>query len=287
MCAVKPLTMPLAAPSLRYGSHASPASALPVSPQARPPWTQEDGWQHEQGTAALSQADHPKVAYVTLITRDSYLPGVLALRRSLLTTNCRHPLLVMYAPDTLSAEATAVLSGEGCVMRPVRRFAPVGMHTHTYKLPIYAECWCKLRMWEWEEYDRLVYACALLQRQPSYFNAGMFVMAPSVAQLRALQEALLTGRCRVGGYAEQDALNWFFQGAWTPLSPRYNLQKGIRHHHPELWDPASAAILHYTDRKPWDRREEDADDVHADIVGLWWRIFEGCGSGGPPFTPGE
>ena len=210
-------------------------------------------------------------------------------------------------------------------MRPVRRFAPVGMHTHTYKLPIYAECWCKLRMWEWEEYDRLVYldadmlvlenidhlfalppgffaapdcaagrptaaerdACALLQRQPSYFNAGMFVMAPSVAQLRALQEALLTGRCRVGGYAEQDALNWFFQGAWTPLSPRYNLQKGIRHHHPELWDPASAAILHYTDRKPWDRREEDADDVHADIVGLWWRIFEGCGSGGPPFTPGE
>ena len=57
--------------------------------------------------------------------------------------------------------------------------------------------------------------CALLHacngKKPHYFNAGMFVMTPSVAELRDFEEALESGRCHVGGYAEQDFLNSYYK----------------------------------------------------------------------------
>ena len=126
---------------------------------------------------------------------------------------------------------------------------PLGVDHRAYKLAAYADCWTKLRMWEWEgEFERLVYLdadmlvlknidhlfdlppgfyaapdcaagrrtqaerddCALLRpagQRPHYFNAGMFAMAPSRAQLAGFHAALATGAARVGSYAEQDLLN--------------------------------------------------------------------------------
>ena len=52
--------------------------------------------------------------------------GVQCLYRSLQAVQSRHPLIVLYTPDTLSREAAAALDSEGCVMRPVEKYIPEG-----------------------------------------------------------------------------------------------------------------------------------------------------------------
>lgn len=240
--------------------------------------------------------------------------GVQALKRSLDAARCRHPLIVMITVDTLTQAALAALYAEGCEVIPVERYSPAGLDTSSYKLQAYGECWCKLRMWELEEYSRLVYldadmlviqnldalfhlppgfwaapdcaagrptqaernACALLHAdkcgRPSYFNAGMFVMTPSVKELARIEAALEAGELIIGGYAEQDALNCFYSNVWQPLPHTFNLQKGIKHHHPELWCPFDSAVIHYTDKKPWQGRDGE-NSAYVDIVDLWWRVY--------------
>lgn len=64
-----------------------------------------------------------------------------------------------------------------------------------------------------------------------------------------------------------------FQNEWIALPPQYNLQKGIKKHHPAIWNPHDAAIIHYTDAKPWHDRDHPENVEHTDIVDIWWRIF--------------
>jgi inositol 3-alpha-galactosyltransferase len=118
-------------------------------------------------------------------------------------------------------------------------------------------------------------ACALLRSRPHYFNAGLMVLRPSTARFHSFGAALHSGTARVGGYAEQDLLNSVFEGTWAPLPPSYNLQKGIKGHHPELWAPSSAHVLHFTDDKPWvGGMEAPQHAEHADIVSMWWQAYE-------------
>jgi lipopolysaccharide biosynthesis glycosyltransferase len=67
------------------------------------------------------------------------------------------------------------------------------------------------------------------------------------------------------------------QDEWVPLPQTFNLQKGIMRHHPELWAPQQASIIHYTDRKPWDDPQHADHAGYADIVGLWWRVYRSGG----------
>ena len=58
--------------------------------------------------------------------RDSYLPGVQCLARSLQAAASAYPLLVLYTPDTLGQGAVEALLREGCHMVPVERYVPPG-----------------------------------------------------------------------------------------------------------------------------------------------------------------
>lgn len=61
------------------------------------------------------------------LRRDTYLPGVQALARSLAAVQAAHPLLVLYTPDTLSPAALAALQREaGCQPLAVQRYHPPG-----------------------------------------------------------------------------------------------------------------------------------------------------------------
>eukprot|EP00887_Chlorella_sp_A99_P002734 scaffold6.g2734.t1 len=180
-------------------------------------------------------------AFLTLLTRDSYLPGVQALARSLHAVGTRHPLLVMHT-GALTPEAAAALAREpGCHL--VQHYQPEGSHDPTrYKLAAYGECWCKLQMWGLEEYGRLAYldadmvvrrnidalfslpegfyavpdcafgrasaaerdACSYFTPHvPHYFNAGFFLMRPSAAELRRFRALLAAGAVEIGAFAEQ------------------------------------------------------------------------------------
>ena len=76
--------------------------------------------------APAGSGRHKRYAYVTLLTRDSYLMGVQARARSLAAHKSRHPLLVMYTPETLPAAAVTALRREGCHMLAVERYVPAG-----------------------------------------------------------------------------------------------------------------------------------------------------------------
>jgi inositol 3-alpha-galactosyltransferase len=239
---------------------------------------------------------------------------VICLLRSLRLSQSRYNLIVIYTADTVSRQTTEQLQAKGCVLRPVQRYLPEQVDHTKYKMPFYTDCWCKLRLWEFEEYSRLVYldadmivlknidhlfhtvgfhaaldctagrhnqaerdACPLFKGATMrYFNAGMFVMTPNKRQMEAFEVHLATGYHGFLEYAEQDFLNDYytrFQG-WIQLPPSYNLQKGIRHHHPELWAPLEAHVLHYTDFKPWNDTNHPENASNADIVCLWWKIFD-------------
>lgn len=87
----------------------------------------------------------------------------------------------------------------------------------------------------------------------SHNFTGFYVMSPSSDDLQQFMIALASGAAEIGGYAEQDFLNWVYADTWQRLPCAYNGQKGISHHHPELWNPQELAVIHYVDSKPWDR----------------------------------
>lgn len=263
----------------------------------------------------------------------------------------KHSLIVLYNPDTLTAQAVSALKSEGrIIMRPVNPYFPpvsAAVDHSLYKNECYADCWTKLLMWEMEEYNLLVYLdadmlvlknidplfylatayqqekkhrqthptsnnspsllwavpdcasgreteqersqCSLLPHNYtkdttkghhySYFNAGMFIFAPSIAEFNKFTQALSSGACPIQGYAEQDFLNHYFQDTWQPLPTLFNLQKGIRGHHPELWVPEEAAIIHYTDCKPWHGWDHPENVDYSEIVNWWWDVYNREGEG--------
>lgn len=72
-------------------------------------------------------ANPPLPSFSLYPRRDSYLPGVQALARSLAAVRARHPLLVMHTPDTLSAAAAAAVQQEpGCQLLAVEWYMPAG-----------------------------------------------------------------------------------------------------------------------------------------------------------------
>ena len=58
----------------------------------------------------------PNAAYVTLLTKTSYLPGALVLDYSLRSVNSQYPLVVMATP-TLPEDARALLKKKGIAIK--------------------------------------------------------------------------------------------------------------------------------------------------------------------------
>ncbi|PSC72665.1 glycosyl transferase isoform B [Micractinium conductrix] len=278
---------PLAAP---YGA-TQPAAAPPAPPAGR------------------------RFAYVTLLTKDGYLPGVQALARSLRLVGGRYPMIVMYTKG-VGQSALGALRDEGLHLQFTEQFEAEGVDHREYKRSLYLECWNKLRMWEMVEYDRLIYLDAdmILLRSidhlfelphgfyavgdcyggrdeeeernscchfrpdetPDYFNAGFYVMSPSLAELAEMKRALEEGRCPVRFFAEQDFLNAYFKGRWRHLPWAYNGQKRIKYHHPDLWSMDELFVIHYVDEKPWSHRYSADNLGYRAECDYWWDVFEGC-----------
>lgn len=93
-------------------------------------------------------------AFVTLLTKPSYLPGTLVLAHSLRNTpsegpqgyvGSKYPLVVMVTPQ-LSQDARDVLSRENTIMRDVDRLSPTeGTHKLSAHDARFADTWNKLR----------------------------------------------------------------------------------------------------------------------------------------------
>ncbi|KZV82848.1 glycosyltransferase family 8 protein [Exidia glandulosa HHB12029] len=95
-------------------------------------------------------------AYVTLLTKPSYLAATLVLERSLRSVASAYPLVVMVTPQ-LPEQARGILRRRNIVMRDVEELHPPGdRHQLSAVDERFRDTWTKLRAFELVEYDRVV-----------------------------------------------------------------------------------------------------------------------------------
>jgi hypothetical protein len=85
-----------------------------------------------------------KAAYVTLLTKDSYLPGALTLEQSLKSVQSRYPLVVLVTP-TLPIRTRDVLSRRKIQFREIQPLQPENGPTISGHDERFADTWSKLR----------------------------------------------------------------------------------------------------------------------------------------------
>ncbi|KAH9969000.1 nucleotide-diphospho-sugar transferase, partial [Russula dissimulans] len=96
-----------------------------------------------------------KAAYVTLLTKESYLPGALTLERCLKSVQSRYPLVLLVTPS-LSQRTRDALIRHGTQVReiqPLRSDSGPNIVAHDER---FADTWSKLRVFELVEFDRVV-----------------------------------------------------------------------------------------------------------------------------------
>ncbi|TKI06565.1 glycosyltransferase family 8 protein [Martelella alba] len=95
-------------------------------------------------------------AWVTLLTKPSYVEGVITLQRSLRQCQSRYPLAVMIT-DAIDTAARRRLTDEGCRLHEVEPLTPSPGVEEKYANARFAEVWTKLAAWRLTEYARLVF----------------------------------------------------------------------------------------------------------------------------------
>ncbi|KAI9818408.1 MAG: hypothetical protein M1827_000466 [Pycnora praestabilis] len=100
-----------------------------------------------------------KCAWVTLLTRPSYLGGVIILAHTLKKYGTKYPLIVEYT-DTLPSNCVAALKSEGrasnlLIVRHVEALLP--RENVNVVAERFTDTWTKLRVFELVEYDTIVF----------------------------------------------------------------------------------------------------------------------------------
>ncbi|THV04831.1 nucleotide-diphospho-sugar transferase [Dendrothele bispora CBS 962.96] len=97
-----------------------------------------------------------KAAYTTLLTRTSYLPGLLVLWYGLKSVESKYPLVAMVTPD-LPKEARDILRKYGIAMWEVDTLLPAeDRHSVAEHDARFKDTWTKLRAFELVDFERVV-----------------------------------------------------------------------------------------------------------------------------------
>ena len=95
-------------------------------------------------------------AWVTLLTKPGYLPGVRTLRASLERSGSAYPLVVMVTED-IDADARQLLLDDGCRLVDVQPLRLAQDSGDGYANARFAEVWTKLAVWRLTQYERVVF----------------------------------------------------------------------------------------------------------------------------------
>ena len=247
-------------------------------------------------------------AYVTVLTGDAYLPGAIALARSLRAVGATRPLLVL-ATAAVRAEALEAL---GCRVRRIelpplsesfqRRHATQAIHaaspfTRGTK-PAFHDTlhnFAKLRLWELDEYRKVVYLDAdtlVVQNIDDLFeypafsaapnlyqaagdltrmNSGVFVAQPGRLVFADMLRVLERSE-RTYFRTDQTFLGEYFP-RWHGLPYVYNTLQYVYFNLPELWQWHAIRVIHYQYEKPWDLANGKRDRLR-DVIDLWRTVYE-------------
>lgn len=94
--------------------------------------------------------------WVTMLTNDDYVDGVIVLAHSLLRADSRYRLLVLLTSRVSDDVRDRLARLENCQLTDVDAIAPPPGKTG-YAFPHFAESWTKLAIWKIERYRRLVW----------------------------------------------------------------------------------------------------------------------------------
>lgn len=251
-------------------------------------------------------------AYVTLVTNADYALGATALVRSLQLAETRADIVVMHTGG-VERPVLEPLAGLGARLvraellptsqafderhararihadHPFTRGAKPAFHT-----PL--DNFVKLRLWELEEYDRVVFldADALVLRNidrlfgypefsaaPNVYeslsdfhrlNSGVFVAKPSRRTFAAMLERL-DAPDATWLRTDQTFLQCYFPD-WHGLPVFFNMLQYVWFNLPELWDWKAVSVLHYQYEKPW-QPDHPKSDMLKPLIELWQAYASG------------
>ncbi|KAK6139423.1 hypothetical protein DH2020_026830 [Rehmannia glutinosa] len=140
-------------------------------------------------------------AYVTFLGGDGdYVKGVVCLAKGLRKVKAAYPLVVAVLHD-VPEEHRNLLVNQGCLLREIDPvYPPVGNKKSPFIRPYFALNYCKLRLWEFVEYDKMVYLDADIQ---VFDNIDNLFDLPSGC-LYAVMDCL----CEMRGQPCADKVQW-------------------------------------------------------------------------------
>ncbi|KAL1564431.1 glycosyltransferase 8 [Salvia divinorum] len=117
------------------------------------------------GNAAAPVVGASKNAYVTFLAgAGDYVKGVVGLVKGLRKVGAAFPLVVAILAD-VPVEHRRLLAEQGCILREIEPAFPCADadQNHTYVRKYFLLNYCKLRLWEFVEYERMIYMDADVQ----------------------------------------------------------------------------------------------------------------------------
>ena len=265
------------------------------------------------GAPQLDRAPGGACAFVTLVTNAAYLPGAVALVRSLALTGTAADIVALHTGGVAAAEL-APLAALGarlaaCDLLPTSdafntAHSRAAQHERApftkgekpaFHTPL--DNFVKLRLWQLP-YQRVVFidADALVLRPiDRLFDYPEFSAAPNVyeslADFRRLNSGVFAARPSTDTFAamltcldtpgafwkrtDQTFLQTFFPD-WQGLPIYDNLLQYVWFNLPELWDWSLVRVLHFQYEKPWDPANPKRDRL-APLIGLWRAYHDGTG----------
>ncbi|PKI44537.1 galactinol synthase 1-like [Punica granatum] len=98
----------------------------------------------------------PTRAYVTFLAGNGdYVKGVVGLMKGLRKVGSKYPLVVAVLPD-VPEEHRQILVDQGCIVREIEPVYPPENQTQ-FAMAYYVINYSKLRIWEFVEYDKMIY----------------------------------------------------------------------------------------------------------------------------------
>ncbi len=254
----------------------------------------------------------PRYAYATLLATADYLPGALALSRSLRACGSSLPLVVLIEEAVADSRTVAAIEAEGAlphVIAPMpfsdafcSRHSGARIHARDpfqngdkprFHSPL--RNFSKLRIWELEQYERVAFldADAVALRNPDgLFGYEPFAAGPNLylrddphrrlnsgvfvaAPDRPLFEQMLV-RLQAGhAYwrrTDQTFLESVFP-SWDRLPPKFNTLQYRWLNMPECWDWDDVVVLHFQYEKPWDPGAGQSHRLEP-MRAVWTHIFD-------------
>lgn len=105
---------------------------------------------------AIESTDAPKRAYVTFLAGNGdYWKGVVGLAKGLRKAKAAYPLIVAVLPD-VPEDHRQILEYQGCIVREIEPVYPPENQTN-FAMAYYVINYSKLRIWEFVEYEKLIY----------------------------------------------------------------------------------------------------------------------------------